>query len=132
MQQSELDEYREILQTLRQGLEQPLRKREEIAIENTPDALDQVQHAADRELAIRRLEFDSSRYRSVTDAIRRIENGSYGTCLHCDAEISAKRLRAVPWTEYCLECQDTAENDQPQTKNEIIPRVAAIEEPELV
>ena len=132
MQQSELDEYREILQTLRQGLEQPLRKREEIAIENTPDALDQVQRAADRELAIRRLEFDSSRYRSVTDAIRRIENGSYGTCLHCDAEISAKRLRAVPWTEYCLECQDTAENDQPQTKNEIIPRVAAIEEPELV
>lgn len=132
MQQSELNEYREILQTLRQGLEQPLRKREEIAIENTPDALDQVQHAADRELAIRRLEFDSSRYRSVTDAIRRIENGSYGTCLHCDAEISAKRLRAVPWTEYCLECQDTAENDQPQTKNENIPRVAAIEEPELV
>jgi DnaK suppressor protein len=132
MQQSDFNEYREILQTLSQELEQPLRKREEIAVENTPDALDQVQHAADRELAIRRLEFDSSRLRSVRDAIRRIEDGTYGTCLRCDAEISAKRLRAVPWTEYCLECQDTAENDRTEPRGEIIPRITVIEEPELV
>jgi DnaK suppressor protein len=132
MQQSDFNEYRVILQTLRQELEQPMRQREEIAVDNSPDALDQVQHAADRDLAIRKLEFDSSRLRSVKDAIRRIEDGTYGACLRCDAEISAKRLKAVPWTEYCLECQDTAENDRTQTRNEFIPRVATIEEPELV
>jgi DnaK suppressor protein len=132
MQQSDFNEYHGMLQALRQELEQPLRTREEIAVENAPDALDQAQHAADRELAIRRLEFDSSCLRSVRNAMRRIEDGTYGTCLRCDAEISAKRLKAVPWTEYCLECQDTAENDQTQTSAEVIPKVASIEEPELV
>lgn len=132
MEQSDFNEYQEILQTLRQGLEQQLRKREEIAVENNPDTLDQVQHAADRELAISRLELDSSRLKSVREAIQRIEDGTYGTCLRCDAEISPKRLRAVPWTEYCLKCQDTAESDRTQTRNEIVPKVAPVEEPELV
>jgi DnaK suppressor protein len=132
MQQSDFNEYQEILQTLRQGLEQQLQKREEIAVENNPDTLDQVQHAADRELAISRLELDSSRLKSVREAIQRIEEGTYGTCLRCDAEISAKRLRAVPWTEYCLECQDIAESDRTKTKSEIVPKVAPVEEPELV
>jgi DnaK suppressor protein len=75
---------------------------------------------------------DSSRLKSVREAIQRIEEGTYGTCLRCDAEISAKRLRAVPWTEYCLDCQDIAESDQTKTRNEIVPRVAPVEEPELV
>jgi DnaK suppressor protein len=132
MQQSDFNEYQEILQTLRQGLEQQLQKREEIAVENNPDTLDQVQHAADRELAISRLELDSSRLKSVREAIQRIDEGTYGTCLRCDAEMSAKRLRAVPWTEYCLECQDIAESDRTKTRNEIVPRVAPVEEPELV
>ena len=132
MRQSDFNEYQEILETLRQELEQQLRNREEIAVENNPDTLDQVQHAADRELAISRLEFDSCRLKSVRDAIQRIEEGTFGTCLRCDAEISAKRLRAVPWTEYCLECQDTAESDRTQTRNELVPRVAAFEKPELV
>ena len=36
-------------------------------------------------------------------------NGSFGICLHCDEEISLKRLKAVPWTPYCIRCQEAVD-----------------------
>ena len=81
MNASQLEEFRQILEELLEGLEDPFGRREEIAVENTPDALDQVQNAADRALAIRQLELDSSRLRGLKNALSRIEDGSYGTCL---------------------------------------------------
>jgi DnaK suppressor protein len=44
--------------------------------------------------------------RLIEGALRRIEDGSYGVCAHCGQPISAKRLQAVPWAEYCVDCQD--------------------------
>jgi DnaK suppressor protein len=41
----------------------------------------------------------------VRDALRRIENGSYGKCIDCGRQIEPARLEAVPWTPYCLEDQ---------------------------
>jgi DnaK suppressor protein len=42
----------------------------------------------------------------IEGALRRIKNGSYGICSHCAKPISPRRLQAVPWAEYCVECQD--------------------------
>jgi len=111
MKQSDIQRIKRTLESLLENAKQPVQKRDEIAIENSPDALDQVQHAGDRELAIRQLEFDSSRIRNIRQAIQRIDEGTYGVCLTCDSEISPKRLEAVPWTAYCLQCQNTAEHD---------------------
>jgi len=44
--------------------------------------------------------------REVTDALRRIQIGTYGVCHECDEPISAKRLDAVPWAKYCVKCQE--------------------------
>jgi DnaK suppressor protein len=41
----------------------------------------------------------------VQDALRRIEDGTYGKCIACGRQIEAARLKAVPWTPYCLEDQ---------------------------
>jgi DnaK suppressor protein len=41
----------------------------------------------------------------VRDALRRIQNGTYGTCTLCGRQIERARLEAVPWTPYCLEDQ---------------------------
>jgi DnaK suppressor protein len=38
--------------------------------------------------------------------------GTYGACLHCDDEINAKRLAAVPWAAYCLKCQEAADRHE--------------------
>ena len=42
----------------------------------------------------------------VRDALKRIENGTYGRCIACGKQIEAARLEAVPWAEYCLEDQE--------------------------
>src|SRR5580658_8969306 len=42
----------------------------------------------------------------VQDALRRMEDGSYGKCAVCGREIEPARLEAVPWTPYCLEDQE--------------------------
>ena len=44
--------------------------------------------------------------REISDALRRIDQGSYGICLECEEPISAKRLDAVPWARYCVTCQE--------------------------
>jgi DnaK suppressor protein len=112
MTKSEINKFKEILEAKQVELAKVLRNREAIAIEKSPDALDEVQHAAERELAIRNLDRESALLRQVKLALHRIADGSFGTCLHCDEEINPKRLAAVPWTAYCIRCQEMADEMQ--------------------
>jgi DnaK suppressor protein len=42
----------------------------------------------------------------VEAALSRISSGSFGECLNCGQEIGANRLTAVPWSRYCITCQE--------------------------
>jgi DnaK suppressor protein len=112
MTKSEVNKYKEILETRQAELVEVLRNRDGITIEKSPDALDEVQNAAERELAIRNLDRESNLLRNVRAALRRIDDGSFGVCVHCDEEISPKRIAAVPWTPYCIQCQEAADKAQ--------------------
>jgi len=112
MTKTELNKYREILETKQAELAQVLRNRDAITIEKSPDALDEVQNAAERELAIRNLDRESNLLRNVRAALHRMNEGMFGICLHCEEDISPKRLNAVPWAPYCIACQETADRNQ--------------------
>jgi DnaK suppressor protein len=118
MKDPQMEEFRHSLEALLANLEQPFRHREQIAIENAPDPIDQVQNASNRALAIRQLELDTGRQRALNEALGRIRDGSYGICVRCDAEISEKRLLAVPWTAYCLHCQEEVDLEERQASGE--------------
>jgi len=123
MGKSELEKYRTALETKKAEIAKVLKNREDIAIEKTPDAIDEVQLAGERELAIRNLDRESSLLRHVRAALARIAEGSYGTCLHCEEEISPKRLNAVPWTSFCIRCQEAADRhefEEAETLNELL------------
>lgn len=45
----------------------------------------------------------------IDDALRRIEEGNYGNCSSCGAEISAIRLRALPFALRCKDCEEARE-----------------------
>ena len=109
MQRSALRHFEQVLHAILDGTEDALLKRDDIAIENAPDALDCIQRATERDLAICRIESDFGRLQSVRTALQRIAEGTYGICYRCDCEIAEKRLKAVPWTSYCLECQDSTD-----------------------
>ena len=125
MTQTEINKYKAILEAKQAELSAGLRNRDDIAIEKTPDALDEVQLAGERELAIRNLDRESNLLRNVRGALVRIRDGSYGVCMHCEEDIKPKRLDAVPWTKYCIRCQEAAdrhefESDAADTIDELL------------
>jgi DnaK suppressor protein len=44
--------------------------------------------------------------RQIEEALLRIQDDDYGTCMECEEPISMKRLDAVPWARYCVTCQE--------------------------
>ena len=45
----------------------------------------------------------------IDHALRRIEAGNYDVCSMCDTRIPIERLRAMPYTEFCIDCAAEAE-----------------------
>ena len=127
MTTSDLNKYRNVLQAKQAELLHMIRNRDGIVIEKCPDSLDEVQYATERELAIRSLDRDSNLLRNVRAALDRIEEGSFGVCLHCDEDISPKRLAAVPSTAFCIVCQEIADGSQyegVETRDELLTTAA--------
>lgn len=118
MTKTDVTKYKTILEQRQAELAGVLRNRDAITIEKSPDALDEVQNAAERELAIRNLDRESNLLRNVRAALRRIDEGTFGTCVHCEEEISPKRINAVPWTPFCIACQEQADRAQQEGNNE--------------
>ncbi len=125
MSKSELQRYKTALEAKQVELAASLRNRDEIAIEKTADAIDEVQLAGERELAIRNLDRESVLLRHVRAALARLDEGSYGSCAHCDEEISPKRLNAVPWTPFCIRCQEAADRHEFEASESLADLLAA-------
>jgi DnaK suppressor protein len=112
MTKTELSAFRMALENRRTDLGNGNRNREALAIETSPDELDRIQHASDREWAMRNLERNSKWLREVRTALRRIDAGTFGICVGCDENIDPKRLAAVPWASSCIVCQEAADRGQ--------------------
>jgi DnaK suppressor protein len=119
MTKIELNKYGNMLEAKQAELVRLVRNRDGIAIEKSADAFDEVQYATERELAIRSLDRDSNLLRNVRAALDRIEEGGFGVCLSCEEDISPKRLAAVPFTAYCIVCQELADRGQHEGAQEL-------------
>ncbi|MBV9765387.1 MAG: TraR/DksA family transcriptional regulator [Acidobacteriaceae bacterium] len=102
----DLSKYRAILEGRVADLERNIRAREGIAVERTPDAVDEVQRASERALAISHMDRQSKQLQDTRAALRRIDEGTFGVCEDCEKEIPSKRLWAVPWASLCVVCQE--------------------------
>lgn len=107
----------ETLENKEAELVRVLGKRDGIVIERSADQMDEIQYASERDLAIGNVDRESTLLRNVKAALRRIHDGSFGTCIECELEISVKRLAAVPWAPRCIQCQDAADRDGRQETN---------------
>lgn len=72
---------------------------------------DQAQLSHDEHISLSRNVMDYENLRMVNEALDRLGTGEYGICQACDQPISEKRLKAVPWTRYCIVCQDQVSAD---------------------
>jgi len=62
-----------------------------------------------KEQQFRQADADSTTLGQVREALRRIENGTFGKCLADGKVIEEKRLLAIPWTPYCLKHEQLLE-----------------------
>jgi DnaK suppressor protein len=90
--------------------------RDSIRIHQVADPIDMTQQAAEREMAMQNLHRGAALVRQLRSAMERLDHGSYGICLQCEEPISPKRLKAVPWAEFCISCQETV--DQSSSKRD--------------
>ncbi|MDP9115316.1 MAG: TraR/DksA family transcriptional regulator [Acidobacteriota bacterium] len=111
MTKPELKKFTATLTARASELEGLIRNREAAAIETSVDALDQIQHAVERELALGTLARESSGLRETRAALRRIDDGTFGICTDCEENINPKRLAAVPWAARCIACQERADHE---------------------
>ncbi|MEE2639304.1 MAG: TraR/DksA family transcriptional regulator [Planctomycetota bacterium] len=49
----------------------------------------------------------------IEQALERIEEGSYGTCVECGSRIPKMRLNVIPYTPLCVKCANSLESDDP-------------------
>ena len=111
MTPTELKKFRNTLTDRQSELEGFIRNREAAAIDTSADALDQIQHAVEREQALDTLARESARLRDAREALRRLDNGIFGICLDCEEDINLKRLTAIPWAARCIVCQEGADRE---------------------
>ena len=108
---NKLNYYRNALIARQGDLSRSLVKREAIEVRASADTFDQIQLAAERDFAVSNLDRAARSLREVHEALRRMDDGSYGVCLRCEEPIPPRRLEAVPWAAYCVACQEAVDQD---------------------
>ena len=111
MTKNELNRFKAILTARVAELERLIRNRDGIVVERSADQLEEIQWASERAIAVHNLDREFTQLRNARAALRRIQEGSFGTCQQCDDEIHPKRLTAVPWASFCIVCQEAIDRN---------------------
>ena len=82
---------------------------EEIKLKNTEDEGDMATISHERDLLYNLHERDFARLRFVQEAMKAVDRGQYGECVHCGQASNDKGLEAVPWATMCIRCQEQTE-----------------------
>lgn len=75
----------------------------------TPDPVDLAVRNYSKNVMLAVSENESKQLTLIDEALRRIEDDEFGLCMNCENEITSKRLEAIPWARYCLNCQELVE-----------------------
>jgi len=111
MTETEVNRFRAVLTARVAELERFTRNRDGITVERSADQLEEIQAASQRALAVCNLDREFNQLRDARAALRRIQEGSFGTCQECDEGIHQKRLAAVPWATFCIRCQEAVDHN---------------------
>jgi DnaK suppressor protein len=80
--------------------------------DDTQDVADQAVLSYQKELIYSQGSQGHSQLSLVRLALERLHEGTFGECLQCGNGIGPKRLEALPWTPYCINCQEKIENGE--------------------
>jgi len=70
---------------------------------------DMASDSYDRELSLNIAGGEQEVIYEIDDALKRMEEGKFGSCISCGKKIPQKRLNAVPYAKYCIQCKSKEE-----------------------
>lgn len=110
MSKSNLKEIKEKLLAEREQLIEKL-KGNDLSIDDaeTPDPVDLAVRNYSKNVMLAVSENESKQLLLIDQALMRIDDDEYGSCQNCEKPINPKRLTAIPWARFCIDCQELLE-----------------------
>lgn len=116
MDKKKLEAFKKRLEDRQRELRQNVTRTEQDGraadVDTAQDIADRASSSYQKEFLFHQSSSERQTLQMVEGALSRIREGSFGGCISCGNEINAKRLEAVPWTRYCIECQEKLEKGQ--------------------
>ena len=113
MNHHDVEQLRRKLETQRQETLRSLSRFEgearSLEIDSPQDAADRCVISMSKESLFERGSELRSLLRLIEAALHRMSDGSFGVCGACGGDIPDRRLQALPWTQFCIPCQEAIE-----------------------
>jgi DnaK suppressor protein len=113
MDKKKLEQFKRQLEERQQDLRKIVARNEQDGrdadVGTAQDIADRAANSYTKEFLFHQSNSERQTLQMVESALSRIREGVFGECINCGNEINAKRLEAVPWTRYCIACQEKLE-----------------------
>jgi DnaK suppressor protein len=115
LNRKDLDAYKKKLVVRRNEIVRKLsefrNESKEVETDIAQDMADKAESSYTKEFLLSLSDAEREQLFQIDAALKRIERKEFGHCQMCQKEISKKRLNALPWTPYCIDCQEKAESE---------------------
>lgn len=116
MEMKRLEQYRSRLLERQRQLQEIVSRTEhdgrEADEEVANDVADKAANSYTKEFLFKKSNDDRFILSLIQEALERLKEGRYGTCVHCNGEMQQKRIDAVPWARHCIDCQQKQDQGQ--------------------
>jgi DnaK suppressor protein len=115
MNKKDKDEFRKLLAAKKESiirkLTDAITESKEMESNVAQDLVDKAETSYTKEFLLSLSDGERDQLLQIDEALKRLEHGDFGFCQVCHKEIGEKRLKAIPWTPLCINCQEKAEEE---------------------
>jgi RNA polymerase-binding transcription factor len=115
LNKKEKDEFRKMLAAKKESiirkLSATITESKEMESNVAQDVVDKAETSYTKEFLLSLTDTEREQLLMIDEALKRLEHAEFGVCQLCSKDIGGKRLEAIPWTPYCIDCQEKAEEE---------------------
>jgi DnaK suppressor protein len=115
MIKKERDEFRKLLAAKKESiirkLTDTITESKEMESNVAQDLVDKAETSYTKEFLLSLSDGERELLLQIDEALKRLDHAEFGVCQVCTKDIGDKRLKAIPWTPLCINCQEKAEEE---------------------
>lgn len=115
MNKKEREEFRRMLldkkEQIIQKLSELTNESKEMETNVAQDLVDKAETSYTKEFLLSLSDADRDQLFLIDEALKRLKREEFGVCQRCHQDIGRKRLEAIPWTAFCINCQEQTEEE---------------------